>query len=127
MRVSFAIPSFIALAAALGLPGATLAQTAHDSAPGLTFEQAQTRTAYARKQMQAAQRKLDQLERKEKDAYSDLSDMQQRYEEAKSAAQLATDERRAAEAELEQARGRWQQESAHLQRIHEENQARRRP
>ena len=92
----------------------------------LTFDQAQTRTSFARGRMEAAERELRSLERKEKSAYRSLSDAQKRYEEAKSDADEATRLREAAESMVNETRSRWEQESARLQRIHKENEARRR-
>lgn len=93
---------------------------------GLTFDQAQTRTAFARDRMEAAERELRRQERKEKSAYQSLSAAQKRYDEAKTEADQATRLREAAEAMAAETRSRWEQESARLQRIHKENEARRR-
>jgi flagellar biosynthesis component FlhA len=101
------------------LPAAAL--RAQDDA--LTFEQAQTRTAFARDQMQAAERKLKNLERKEKSAARALSIAQKRQEEARAKAEQATQSRLAAEAELAEARSRWERESLRLQRIHRQNES----
>lgn len=70
--------------------------------------------------MNAAERKVRNLERREKSAYQTLSAAQQLYEDAKLAAQKASEERQAAQEEAEEARRRWEAESANLQRIHRE-------
>ncbi|MGH8679209.1 MAG: hypothetical protein ACREUQ_12780 [Burkholderiales bacterium] len=126
MRARSAIPVFLVLFAGLLSPNFGFAQANPDSVPAVTFDQAQNRTAYARQQMEAAQGKVKNLERKEKNAYRLMSEAQQRYEEAKAEAERVTESLRAAEAELEQARLRWQQESTQLMRIYEQDQARQR-
>lgn len=99
---------------------------AQESEPAITFEQAQARTQYARGRMEAAQRKVLSLERKEKAAYHDLTEAQRRYEEAKVTADSATEDLRAAQIEHEEATRRYEQEAAQLRRIYLENEARRR-
>jgi septal ring factor EnvC (AmiA/AmiB activator) len=114
-------PALVALCLAFTPAASLLAQD-----DGLTFEQAQTRTAYAREQMQAAERKLRNLERKEKSAAHSLTAAEKRLEEARARAEEATQARIAAEAELSSLRDRWAQESARLQRIHRDNESRHR-
>jgi len=97
-----------------------------ESEPAITFEQAQARTQYARSRMEAAQRKVLGLERKEKAAYQELTEAQRRYDEAKVSADSATEDLRAARAEHEEATRRYEQESAQLRKIYLENEARRR-
>jgi chromosome segregation ATPase len=84
----------------------------------MTFEQAQVRAHHARTLMDTAERKVRNLERREKSAYRTLSAAQQLYEEAKQAAQKASEELQAAQQEAEEARQRWEAESANLRRIH---------
>ena len=114
-----------ALTVALILPGPKAGALAQDGEPAPTFEQAQARTQYARSRMEAAQRKVLSLERKEKAAYEKLTDAQKRYEEAKVAADSATEDLRAAQGEHEEATRRYEQESAQLRRIYLDNEARR--
>jgi chromosome segregation ATPase len=114
------------MAIALSWFAAPRASAAQEGEPAITFEQAQARTQYARSRMEAAQRKVLNLERKEKTAYQALTEAQLRYEEAKVAADSATEDLRAAQAEHEEATRRYEQESAQLRRIYLENEARRR-
>ncbi len=93
----------------LAFQSTTLAQD-----EGLTFEQAQTRTAFARKQMKASQRELDEAEAREEAALRKL-------EEARKNADQATQERQSAEQELQVAKDRWSRESERLKRIHQRN------
>jgi chromosome segregation ATPase len=113
------------LTVALVLPDPKAGALAQDGEPPPTFEQAQARTQYARSRMEAAQRKVLSLERKEKAAYEKLTDAQKRYEEAKVAADSATEDLRAAQGEHEEATRRYEQESAQLRRIYLDNEARR--
>lgn len=122
MRVLFAIAIAIALMWVAPHSGAR----AQEGEPAITFEQAQARTQYARSRMEAAQRRVLSLERKEKAAYHELTEAQRRYEEAKVSADSATEDLRAAQAEHEEATRRYEQESAQLRRIYLENEARRR-
>jgi len=59
---------------------------------GLTFEQAQTRTAFAREKMQASRHRLKEAETREEEALSELADLQKRLEQARKNADLATQE-----------------------------------
>jgi hypothetical protein len=99
---------------------------AQEKEPPLTFEQAQTRTQFARTRMEAALHKVQGLERKEKAAYEDLTLRQKRYEEAKVTADSATEDLRAARLEFEESRKRYEEQAAHLRRIYQENEAKRR-
>jgi chromosome segregation ATPase len=86
---------------------------------GLTFEQAQTRTAFAREQMQAARRELEQAEDREEAALRELADLNARLEQARIDADRATKERQSAEKKHQQAKAKWSQESERLKRIHQ--------
>ena len=89
---------------------------------GLTFEQAQTRTAYARRQMEAKRQELKDAGAREEKALRNAEDLKQRYEEAVKAAQAATQAREEADKAFNQAREHWAQESARLKRIYDSRQ-----
>jgi chromosome segregation ATPase len=86
---------------------------------GLTFEQAQTRTAYARKQMEAKRHQLSDAEKREELALRAQDEIRKRYEEAQREAESATKAREAAEQDYAEAQRRWADESARLKQIHE--------
>ena len=86
---------------------------------GLTFEQAQTRTAFAREKMQASRLRLKEAETREEEALSELSELQKRLEQARKNADLATQERQKAEEGHQEAKDRWTWESERLKRIHQ--------
>lgn len=121
-----AIRALLAITVALIWMPSPSVVMAQEGKPAITFEQAQTRTQHARSRMEAAQRKVLTLERKEKAAYQALTEAQRRYEQAKVTADSATEDLRAAQAEHEEATRRYEQESAQLRRIYLENEARRR-
>ena len=100
----------------LAFPSTTLAQN-----EGLTFEQAQTRTTFARKQMQATQRALNEAETREVAALRELSDLQKLQDQARKNANQATEERQVAETKHQEAQDRWSRESERLKRIHQRN------
>ena len=89
---------------------------------GLTFEQAQTRTSYARRQLQAMQRELKDAEAREASALRRADELKKSYEQAITEAEKATQERQNAEEKVAQARARWSEESERLKRIHESRQ-----
>jgi len=86
---------------------------------GLTFEQAQTRTAFAREKMQASRHRLKEAETREEEALSELADLQKRLEQARKNADLATQERQNAEEAHQEAKDRWAWESERLKQIHQ--------
>ncbi len=86
---------------------------------GLTFEQAQTRTAFARRQMQEKQRELKKVEAEEEAALRNADQLKKRYEAAMKEAEAATKARQDVEQELAQARERWMEEAERLKRIHD--------
>ena len=86
---------------------------------GITFEQAQTRTNYARQQMQASQRALKEAEAHEEAALGSLAEVQKQQEEARKSADKATEERGGAEKKYQEAHDRWSRESERLIRLHE--------
>jgi hypothetical protein len=86
---------------------------------GLTFEQAQTRTAFAREKMQASRLELKEAEAREEEALSELADLQKRLEQARENADLATQERQKAEEGHQEAKDRWAWESERLKQIHQ--------
>ena len=86
---------------------------------GLTFEQAQTRTAFAREKMQASRLRLKEAEAREEEALSELSELQKRLEQALKNADLATQERQKAEEGHQEAKDRWAWESERLKQIHQ--------
>ncbi len=89
---------------------------------GLTFEQAQTRTAYARRQMDAKRRELKDAAAREEAALQSADELKKRYEDAVKQAEQATQAREQAEQALAQARDKWAEESARLKRIYENRQ-----
>jgi type II secretory pathway pseudopilin PulG len=91
----------------LALPSLSAAQD-----EGLTFEQAQTRTAFAREQMEAARRELKELEALEETALREL-------EQAQANADRVTQQRKSAEQKHQQAKDHWSRESERLKRIHQ--------
>ena len=95
-------------------PNASFAQD-----EGMTFEHAQTRTAYARRQMESMRRELKDAEKREESALSEVNELKQRYERAQQEAESATEARQSAEEKFAQAREHWSEESARLKRIHE--------
>jgi len=95
-------------------PSTSLAQN-----EGLTFEQAQTRTAFAREKMQASRLNLKETEAREEEALSELADLQKRLEQARKNADLATQERQKAEESHQEAKDRWAWESERLKQIHQ--------
>lgn len=95
-------------------PSTSLAQN-----EGLTFEQAQTRTTYAREKMQASRLKLNEAEASEDEALSELAELQKRLEQARKNAELATQERQKAEEGHQEAKDRWAWESERLKEIHQ--------
>ena len=109
------IVAFTAPACFLSLPSA-----AQDE--GLTFEQAQTRTAYARRQMEAKRQELKDAAAREEKALRNAEDLKQRYENAVKEAQAATQAREDADKALNQAREHWSEESARLKRIYNSRQ-----
>jgi hypothetical protein len=86
---------------------------------GLTFEQAQTRTTFAREKMQASRLRLKEAETREEEALSELADLQKRLEQARENADLATQERQKAEEGHQEAKDRWAWESERLKQIHQ--------
>jgi len=86
---------------------------------GLTFEQAQTRTTFARKEMQASRLRLKEAETLEEEALSELADLQKRLEQARENADLATQERQNAGEAHQEAKDRWAWESERLKEIHQ--------
>ena len=89
---------------------------------GLTFEQAQTRTAYARRQMEAKRQELKEASATEEKALRNAEELKQRYEAAEKAVQAATQAREDADKAFNQARENWAQESARLKRIYNNRQ-----
>jgi len=90
---------------------------------GLTFEQAQTRTAYARQQMEAKRQDLKDAAASEEKALRNADDLKKRYEEAVKAAQAATTAREDADKAFNEAREHWAEESARLKRIYNRSQS----
>ena len=86
---------------------------------GLTFEQAQTRTSYARRQMQAMQRELKDAEAQEASALRRVDERKKSYEQAIKDAENATQARQNAEEKVAQSRARWSEEAERLKKIHE--------
>jgi chromosome segregation ATPase len=87
---------------------------------GLTFEQAQTRTAYARRQMEAVRREVKKAEAAEEAALRDAEEIKKRYEAAMKEAEKATQAREEADKRFSEAREKWSEEAARLKRIHEQ-------
>jgi hypothetical protein len=100
----------------LVLPPTTFAQD-----KGLSFEQAQTRTTYARKLMQKAQSELKEAESREDAALRELAELQKRQVEVRKHADQATEARQSAEKQYQQAHDKWLRESARLKRLHQRN------
>jgi chromosome segregation ATPase len=96
-----------------------LSSTSSAQDEGVTFEQAQTRTTFAREQMQAARRQLEEAETNEEVALSELAELQKRQEQARINADQATQARQSAEEKHQQAKDRWSRESERLKRIHQ--------
>ncbi len=94
-------------------PGTSLAQEE------MSFEQAQSRAAFARKQMQSMKRELKDAEAREESALREVDDLKKRHEEAIQNAENATQARLKAEENYEQARQRYSKESERLLRIYE--------
>jgi chromosome segregation ATPase len=86
---------------------------------GLSFEQAQMRTAYARRNMDTKRRELKDAEAEEESALRRARELKQRYEQAQLEAQKATEARQQAEQALETARANWSAESERLKKIHD--------
>ena len=86
---------------------------------GLTFEQAQIRTSYARQQMDSLQKKLRDAEAKEKAALREADQLKQRYDKAKEKADKATQARESFEEKYKNASATWLEEAERLKRIHE--------
>ena len=86
---------------------------------GLTFEQAQTRTSYARRQMESMRRELKAAEAEESSALRRVDELKKSLERAERDAESATQARESAEEKFAQARTRWSQEAERLKRIHE--------
>ena len=86
---------------------------------GLTFEQAQIRTSYARKQMDSLQKKLKDAEAKEKTALREADELKKRYEKAQKEADKATQTRESVEEQYKNASATWLDEAERLKRIHE--------
>ena len=87
---------------------------------GLTFEQAQTRTAYARRQMEAKRREVKKAETQEESALRAADKIKKRYEAALQEAEKATQAREDAEKKFNEAREKWSEEAARLKRIHDQ-------
>ncbi|HUU72012.1 MAG TPA: hypothetical protein VMW70_05250 [Burkholderiales bacterium] len=85
----------------------------------MTFEHAQTRTAYARRQMESMRRELKDAEAREESALRELDDLKKRIEQAQQNAENATQARQSAEEKFSLARQRWSEESERLKRIHQ--------
>ncbi|MGD2141508.1 MAG: hypothetical protein PVH25_14015 [Burkholderiales bacterium] len=95
-------------------PTTTMAQ-----ADDLTFQQAQIRTSYARKQMEAKRRAVTNAEAREKKAISRQKELKQQYEAAVKEAKEATQARQDAEKSFEEARENWSREADRLIKIYE--------
>ncbi len=94
-------------------PGVSLAQEE------MSFEQAQSRAAFARKQMQSMKRELKDAEDREATALREVDELKKRHEQALQDAESATQARLKAEENYEQARLRYSEESERLRRIYE--------
>ncbi len=90
---------------------------------GLTFEQAQTRTAYARRQMEVMRGKVKKAEAAEEAALRNAEELKVRYEAAVKEAEEATQARQDAEKQFAVAREKWSDEAARLKRIHDERES----
>jgi len=89
----------------------------------MTFEQAQTRAAYARRQMESMRRELKDAEAREESALRQVDDLKKRYQQAQQDAEKATQARQSAEEKYAQSRQRWSEESERLKRIHNSREA----
>ncbi len=98
----------------LVFPSTTVAQD-----DGLSLGAAQTRTTYARKQMQAMQKALKAAEASEEAALSNLDDSRKLQDEARKTADQATEERQLAEKRSREAEDKWSRESERLKRIYQ--------
>lgn len=87
---------------------------------GLSFEQAQTRTTYARKEMQKAQRKLDEAESREGVALRELEELRKGMDDALKKVDQATEARQVAEKQYQHTRENWSRESERLKRLHQQ-------
>jgi flagellar motility protein MotE (MotC chaperone) len=96
-----------------------LAPTTSLAQDEMSFEQAQTRAAFARKQMQAKKRELKEAEDREKSALQEVDKLKKRFEEAQQEVENATQARLKAEEDYVQAQQRWSEESERLIRIYE--------
>jgi hypothetical protein len=110
------------LIVALLVPACLLPSPSFAQDEGLTFEQAQTRTAYARRQMEAKRQELKDAAAGEEKALRNADDLKKRYEDAVKAAQAATQAREDADKAFNQAREHWTEESARLKRIYDSRQ-----
>ncbi len=99
-----------------GFPATSFAQDG-----GITFEQAQTRATFARKQMQKSRRELKDAEAREEQALRELADLQKRQVKMQKAAEQATQERQVAEEKYQEAQDKWSRETERLKRIHQRN------
>ncbi|KPK31304.1 MAG: hypothetical protein AMJ66_08870 [Betaproteobacteria bacterium SG8_40] len=106
------IPLFLSVSMFLA-PATSLAQEE------MTFEQAQSRAAFSRKQMQSMKRELKDAEDREESALREAEDFKKRHEQALQDAENATQARLKAEENYEQARQRYSEESERLLRIYE--------
>ena len=97
----------------LAFPSTSLAQD-----EGLSFEQAQTRTTYARKKMQKARHALEEAESREEATLQELHELQKRQDEVRKQVEQATQERQSANKQYQQAHDQWSQEAERLKRLH---------
>jgi hypothetical protein len=111
--------SSLALTVLLSMQGLVFPLPSLAQDEGITFEQAQTRTNFARKQMQASRRDLKEAEGREETALSALAEVRKRQEEAQKTADQSTEERQGAEKKYQEARDKWSRESERLIRIHQ--------
>lgn len=86
---------------------------------GLSLGAAQTRTTYARKQMQAMQKELKAAEASEEAALGKLDELQKLQDEARKNADQATEQRLLAEKKYREAEDMWTRESERLQRVYQ--------
>jgi len=108
----------VSLITALTVPLCLLSLPSIAQDEGLTFEQAQTRTAYARRQMEAKRQELKDAAAREEKALRNAEELKKRYEDAVAAAKAATEARENADKAFTQAREHWAEESARLKRIY---------
>jgi hypothetical protein len=108
----------VSLITALTAPACVLSLPSIAQDDGLTFEQAQTRTAYARRQMDAKGVELKDAAANEEKALRNADDLKKRYEDAVAAAKAATQARENEDKAFNQAREHWAEESARLKRIY---------